>query len=99
MLKNIKNSETTKVLTVVVLLSLGKESTQREYKIAFAENAIVDEHAEAVKVATAAKKSILVLYVLGNTSVFTSVLATTSIIKQKSKQRAKGFYIIKQSQR
>jgi ribosomal protein L31 len=43
-------------LTVVVLLSLGKESTQREYKIAFAENAIVDEHAEAVKVATAAKK-------------------------------------------
>jgi hypothetical protein len=52
-------------LTVVVLLSLGKESTQREYKIAFAENAIVDEHAEAVKVATAAKKSILVLYVLG----------------------------------
>jgi hypothetical protein len=52
-------------LTVVVLLSLGKESTQREYKIAFAENAIVDEHAEAVKVATAAKKSILlVLYVL-----------------------------------
>jgi hypothetical protein len=49
-------------LTVVVLLSLGKESTQREYKIAFAENA-VDEHAEAVKVATAAKKSILV-YVL-----------------------------------
>jgi hypothetical protein len=47
-------------LTVVVLLSLGKESTQREYKIAFAENAIVDEHAEAVKVATAAKKSILV---------------------------------------
>jgi hypothetical protein len=41
-------------LTVVVLLSLGKESTQREYKIAFAENAIVDEHA-AVKVATAAK--------------------------------------------
>jgi hypothetical protein len=54
----------TKVLTVVVLLSLGKESTQREYKIVFAENAIVDEHAEAVKVATAAKKSILVLYVL-----------------------------------
>jgi hypothetical protein len=49
-------------LTVVVLLSLGKESTQREYKIVFAENAIVDEHAEAV--ATAAKKSILVLYVL-----------------------------------
>jgi hypothetical protein len=64
MLKNIKNSGATKVLTVVVLLSLGKESTQREYKIAFAENAIVDEHAEAVKVATAAKKSILVLYVL-----------------------------------
>jgi hypothetical protein len=63
MLKNIKNSGATKVLTVVVLLSLGKESTQREYKI-FAENAIVDEHAEAVKVATAAKKSILVLYVL-----------------------------------
>jgi hypothetical protein len=64
MLKNIKNSGATKVLTVVVL-SLGKESTQREYKIAFAENAIVDEHAEAVKVATAAKKkSILVLYVL-----------------------------------
>jgi hypothetical protein len=62
MLKNIKNSGA-KVLTVVVLLSLGKES-QREYKIAFAENAIVDEHAEAVKVATAAKKSILVLYVL-----------------------------------
>jgi hypothetical protein len=30
-------------LTVVVLLSLGKESTQREL---FAENAIVDEHAE-----------------------------------------------------
>jgi hypothetical protein len=49
MLKNIKNSGATKVLTVVVLLSLGKESTQREYKIAFAENAIVDEHAEAVK--------------------------------------------------
>jgi hypothetical protein len=47
-------------LTVVVLLS-GKESTQREYT--FAENAIVDEHAEAVKVATAAKKKILVLYV------------------------------------
>jgi hypothetical protein len=44
-------------LTVVVLLS-GKESTQREYKIAFAENAIVDEHAEAVKVATAAKKKV-----------------------------------------
>jgi hypothetical protein len=33
MLKNIKNSGATKVLTVVVL-SLGKESTQREYKIA-----------------------------------------------------------------
>jgi ribosomal protein L31 len=47
-------------LTVVVLLSLGKESTQREYKIAFAENAIVDEHAEAVKVATAAKKSSII---------------------------------------
>jgi hypothetical protein len=33
MLKNIKNSGATKVLTVVVLL-IGKESTQREYKIA-----------------------------------------------------------------
>jgi hypothetical protein len=76
-------------LTVVVLL--GKESTQREYKIAFAENAIVDEHAEAVKVATAAKKSILVLYVLGNTSVFTSVLATTSIIKQNLSKERRGF--------
>jgi hypothetical protein len=63
-------------MTVVVLLSL-KESTQREYKIAFAENAIVDEHAEAVKVATAAK----VYASGGNTSVFTSVLATTSIKK------------------
>jgi hypothetical protein len=92
MLKNIKNSGATKVLTVVVLLSLGKESTQREYKIAFAENAIVDEHAEAVKVATAAKKSILVLRLGGNTSVFTSVLATTKYNKTKSpKQRAKGF--------
>jgi hypothetical protein len=29
-----KHQESTKVLTVVVLLSLGKESTQREYKIA-----------------------------------------------------------------
>jgi hypothetical protein len=75
-------------LTVVLLL--GKESTQREYKIAFAENAIVDEHAEAVKVATAAKKSIL-LYVLGNTSVFTSVLATTSIIKQNLSKERRGF--------
>jgi hypothetical protein len=94
MLKNIKNSGATKVLTVVVLLSLGKESTQREYKIAFAENAIVDEHAEAVKVATAAKKYTSIIRLGGNTSVFTSVLATTSIIKQKSpKQRAKGFYI------
>jgi hypothetical protein len=92
MLKNIKNSRATKVLTVVVLLSLGKESTQREYKIAFAENAIVDEHAEAVKVATA-KKSILVLYVLEVTSVFTS-MATTKYNKTKiPKQRAKGFYI------
>jgi hypothetical protein len=33
MFKNIKIGAT-KVLTVVVLLSLGKESTQREYKIA-----------------------------------------------------------------
>jgi hypothetical protein len=33
MLKNIKNSGATKVLTVVVLLSLGN-LTQREYKIA-----------------------------------------------------------------
>jgi hypothetical protein len=63
MLKKHQEFRATKVLTVVVLLSLGKESTQREYKIV-AENAIVDEHAEAVKVATAAKKSILVLYVL-----------------------------------
>jgi hypothetical protein len=37
------------------IIIISKESTQREYKIAFAENAIVDEHAEAVKVATAAK--------------------------------------------
>jgi hypothetical protein len=80
MLKNIKNSGATKVLTVVVLLSLGKESTQREYKIAFAENAIVDEHAEAVKVATAAKKKYTSIIRLGgNTSVFTSVLATTEV--------------------
>jgi hypothetical protein len=48
MLKNIR-IPTTKVLTVVVLLSLGKESIQREYKIAFAENAIVDEHAKLLK--------------------------------------------------
>jgi hypothetical protein len=66
-------------LTVVVLLSLGKESTQREYKIAFAENAIVDEHAEAVKVATAAKKSILVLYVLEVTRQCSPALATTEV--------------------
>jgi hypothetical protein len=56
--------QTTKVLTVVVLLSLGKEST-KEVQNCFAENAMVVEHAEAVKVAAAAKKSILVLYVLG----------------------------------
>jgi hypothetical protein len=94
MLKNIKNSGATKVLTVVVLLSLGKESTKRVQNC-FAENAIVDEHAEAVKVATAAKKKYTSIIRLGgNTSVFTSVLATTKYNKTKSpKQRAKGFYI------
>jgi uncharacterized protein (DUF305 family) len=81
-------------LTVVVLLSLGKESTQREYKIAFAENAI-DEHAEAVKVATAAKKSILVLYVLEVTRQCSPAYwQQQKYNKTKSpKQRAKGFYI------
>jgi hypothetical protein len=79
-------------LTVVVL-SLGKESTQREYKIAFAENAIVDEHAEAVKVATAAKKKYTSIIRLGgNTSVFTSIGNNRSIIKQNPKQRARGLY-------
>jgi hypothetical protein len=57
MLKKTSRIPATKVLTVVVLI-IRQESTQREYKIAFAENAIVDEHA-AVKVATAAKKSIV----------------------------------------
>jgi hypothetical protein len=33
MLKKTSRIPATKVLTVVVLLSLGKESTQREYKI------------------------------------------------------------------
>jgi hypothetical protein len=64
-------------LTVVVLLSLGKESHSKRVQNCFAENAIVDEHAEAVKVATAAKKSTIRLG--GNTSVFTSVLATTEV--------------------
>jgi hypothetical protein len=82
MLKNIKNSGATKVLTVVVL-SLGKESTQREYKIAFAENAIVDEHAEAVKVATAAKKKYTSIIRLGgNVSVHQRIGNNRSIIKQ-----------------
>jgi hypothetical protein len=92
MLKNIKNSGATKV-TVVVLLSLGKESTQREYKIAFAENAIVDEHAEAVKVATAAKKSILVLYVLEVTRQCSPAYWQQQSIIKKSLSKSEGFYI------
>jgi hypothetical protein len=92
MLKNIKNSRATKVLTVVVLLSLGKESTQREYKIAFAENAIVDEHAEAVKVATAKKKILVYIRLGGNVSVHQH--GNNKYNKTKiPKQRAKGFYI------
>jgi hypothetical protein len=82
-------------LTVVVLLSLDKNLPQREYKIAFAENAIVDEHTEAVKVATAAKKKYTSIIRLGgNTSVFTSI-GNNRGIKQKipRKARAKGFYI------
>jgi hypothetical protein len=35
-------------LTVVVLLSLGK-NPHREYKIAFAEDETIDENAEAIK--------------------------------------------------
>jgi hypothetical protein len=76
-------------LTVVVLLSLQRIYSKRVQNC-FAENAIVDEHAEAVKVATAAKKSILVLYVLEVTQC--SPALTRSIIKQNPKQRAKGFY-------
>jgi hypothetical protein len=91
MLKNIKNSGATKVLTVVVLLSL-KESTQREYKIAFAENAIVDEHAEAVKVATAAKKyQYYTSWVTRQCS--PAYWQQQSIIKQKSPKQKEGFYI------
>jgi hypothetical protein len=78
-------------LTVVVLLSLAKNS--KRVQNCFAENAIVDEHAEAVKVATAAKKSILVLYVLEVTRQCSPAYwQQQKYNKTKSpKQRAKGF--------
>jgi hypothetical protein len=71
----LKIASPTKVLTVVVLLSLGKESTQREYKIAFAENETIDENAEAIKVAAAAsKKYTSIIHLGGNTSVLSCYL-------------------------
>jgi hypothetical protein len=77
-------------LTVVVLLSLARIYSKRVQNCF--ENAIVDEHAEAVKVATAAKKKYTSIIRLGgNTSVFTSVLATTKYNKTKSHKRAGGF--------
>jgi hypothetical protein len=50
----IKNAGQLKLLTVVVLLSLG-QNLLKEYKVAFSENIVVDEHAEASKSCSCSK--------------------------------------------
>lgn len=60
-----------KVLTVTVLLSLDRESTKRDYRLKFAENATIDEEAEAIKVAAMSRRKYTSIMRLGgNASVF-----------------------------
>jgi len=78
--QKINTTRPTKVLTVVVLLSLGQESTRREYKVAFEQNAIVDEQAEANKIAFASRKKYTSIMALGgNATVFTSQIAVENL--------------------
>jgi hypothetical protein len=80
MFKKIITPRPTKVLTVVVLLSLGQESTKREYKLAFEESAIVDEQAEANKIALASRKKYTsIIHLGGNATVFTSQLSLVNL--------------------
>ena len=60
-----------KVLTVTVLLSLDRESTKRDYRLVFAENATIDEEAEALKVAAMSRKKYTsIMHLGGNASVY-----------------------------
>lgn len=60
-----------KVLTVTVLLSLNKESTKRDYRLVFSENATIDEEAEAIRVAAMSRKKYTsIMHLGGNATVY-----------------------------
>lgn len=64
-----------KLLTVTVLLSLGRESTTRDYTVTFSKNAVVDEEQEAMKVAALSRKKYTSIMRLGgNATVLSSNL-------------------------
>lgn len=66
-----------KVLRVTILLSLGLESTTRDYEVKFSENTNVDETVEANKfVAYAKRKYTSIMHNGGDASVFESSLRT-----------------------
>lgn len=78
-MKNLINTsqveKAVKVLTVTVLLSLGQESTQRDYEVVFAENEVVDEESEAIKIASMSRKKYTsIIHLGGNATVFSTKL-------------------------
>lgn len=71
--------QVTKVLTVTILLTLGKESTTRDYEVIFAEKEQVNEIEEARKMQDyARRKYTSIMHNGGDALIFQSNLCTTT---------------------
>lgn len=79
-----KNQAIAKVLTVTVLLSLGLESTTRDYKLIFSENAQIDEQKEALEIVKKSRKNYTsIMHLGGSASLLTSTLTLETVKNKK----------------